>query len=331
MKFSIIVPIYNSSSFLANCIESVLAQTYDNFELILVDDGSTDNSYDICCKYAGKDKRVFVFRKENSGQIESRCYGLKKSVGEYIVFLDSDDLLAKDALKVISEKFIRYKCDMLIYGYDRFTDEIRPLDMVRKEDVIIKDKRELYLTIVLNDYNSMWRKAIKKDLCDSDTYLNFKEVKYGEDLLQTLEIIRHNPKTVIINDVLYHYRLNYNSVTRSIDLDRYSKDTITVISSVYEFLKTEGFSEESLSDYRNKAIYNFCGALSEIAQNKCDFGKKIRIIKQFKDNNIYKDFLNKGKCNKHYLGKKYYIWILFQWNMYFLLVALLSLKGFLKR
>ena len=95
---SLIIPVYNVEKYLAKCMESVLAQTYDNFEAILVDDGSTDSSGKMCDEYAKKDTRVLVFHKENGGLSDARNYGVERAHGELVAFLDSDDFVSNDYL-----------------------------------------------------------------------------------------------------------------------------------------------------------------------------------------------------------------------------------------
>ncbi|MCC9935333.1 glycosyltransferase family 2 protein, partial [Streptococcus agalactiae] len=114
-KVSIIIPVYNVQSFLNECIESVLAQTYSNLEIILVNDGSTDNSGDICDYYSEIDGRIFVFHKNNGGLSDARNYGISRATGDYIYLLDSDDYLYKeDAIERMVEFSEKYNSEIVL-------------------------------------------------------------------------------------------------------------------------------------------------------------------------------------------------------------------------
>lgn len=332
MKFSIIVPVYNTENFVGDCIDSVLNQTYNDFELVLVDDGSTDNSSDVCKKYAAADERVLFFHKENSGQIETRCYGISKSRGDYIVFLDSDDILGRSALNTISQKITAYNCDMVIYAYERFSDEPKISETEKAEDIVISDKKELFVKIFSDEhYNSLCIKAVKREFLRSDGYSAMKEVRYGEDLLQTIDIIRQNPKTVVIGDVLYHYRQNTNSVTRALNLERYASDIIFVRSTAYECLKNEGYlTDDEMYRFRGISIKLLCEGVSNIAQSGCNFSKKLKLIKGLKNNTYYKDFILGGKYDEGCLGNKRPAWLLFKNGFLMTLICIFSLKRRLK-
>ena len=104
IKFSIIVPAYNVADYIGDCLDSILNQTYKNFEVLVVNDGSTDNTHNICEYYKNKDSRILVFNKTNGGLSDARNYGMKRATGEYIVFIDSDDYIHTNSLEEFSKK-----------------------------------------------------------------------------------------------------------------------------------------------------------------------------------------------------------------------------------
>ena len=114
---SIIVPVYNTEEYLDKCILSIMAQTYADFELLLIDDGSTDSSGSICDKYAAQDSRVRVFHKENGGVSRARNLGIDNSKGDYLLFLDSDDWLASDTFEILHRTLEREDADCVIFGF----------------------------------------------------------------------------------------------------------------------------------------------------------------------------------------------------------------------
>ena len=158
-KISVIIPVYNVEKWLNKCVDSILAQSYENFEVILVNDGSTDKSGDICDKYLKEDNRVKVFDILNSGQSVARNIGLKEAKGDYILFIDSDDYISD---KVIIEKFINIldsnKYDFIYTSYCRFEDgneekitEVLPINLTNDE---IRDKEGKEILVDLINKNS---------------------------------------------------------------------------------------------------------------------------------------------------------------------------------
>ena len=118
-RFSVVVPVYKAEKYLEKCITSVLTQSFDDIELILVDDGSPDSSGRICDSFAATDNRVKVIHQQNQGHITARMNGVKASTGEYILFLDSDDWFLPDAMQTANCAIERYDCDMLLYRLER--------------------------------------------------------------------------------------------------------------------------------------------------------------------------------------------------------------------
>ena len=332
MRFSIIVPIFNTERFVVDCIQSVLNQTYDDYELILVDDGSTDNSGLICDEFAQTYAQIKVFHKENSGQIDSRNKGLKEATGEYIVFLDADDLLDVNALKTIHDKICEYHCDMVIYSYNSFYDSLDAIKRNKDEDIFISDIKMLSKVILANDpkYNAIWRKAINIKCLKNLGPSIYSHVRYGEDLLQTLDFLSQNPKTVIIDDVLYYYRLNPVSITRSLQIDKYVVDTIIVRDAVYQWLnKYSIFDANEMYDYKAVATKILADVIVHIASDKSPISKKKKLLTFVNRSDYYKFFIAYGKTNMSQLGNKKIIWYLYQKGAYHLLIRLINIRSLL--
>ncbi|MBQ8322983.1 MAG: glycosyltransferase family 2 protein [Clostridia bacterium] len=329
--FSIIVPIYNTEKYLAECVESVLAQTYPNFELILVDDGSKDKSGTICDEYAKKDERIKVIHKENSGQIATRACGLKIATGEYIVFVDSDDIISLNALERIKEKFQEHHCDMVVFDWCKFSkaQEAQFVLKPQSEDLCINTDKELYKTLLDGDkYNSVCRKVVKrKFLCDSD-YKHVSAVRYGEDLLQSLDIIQQKPKTVVIDDVLYGYRVNPYSVTHKVDIERFVEDRLFVRKEVYErILQEQLYDEEDWTWHRTNEIVIITEIAATIALQKNKYKQKKVLFKKIKNSDYWKKVIISGSYKKNNMNLLSRIkWFLFKNNFYFLLFFLVRLK-----
>lgn len=189
MKFSVIIPVYNVEPYLEECVDSVLHQTYKDFEILLIDDGSTDKSGVICDTYAGSyPECIRVFHQGNRGLVKTRVQGLKEAVGDVCLFLDSDDTLRKDALEQICGVFERTGCDLVLYGRSRDANFVQESDMPPMENGQCFEgasKRELYaLMVEYRQLNSMCIKAAKKSVYDAflPAYDTDRDVTDGEDL-----------------------------------------------------------------------------------------------------------------------------------------------------
>lgn len=334
MKFSVVVPVYNTERYISDCIESVLKQVYANYELILVDDGSTDNSGTICDEYAIKYNHIRVFHKSNSGQLETRCKGIAEAKGDYIIFLDSDDLLAINALSTIRDKIVEHNCDMLVYRYARFLKTPIVVENTDKRpDIIIENKQELHKLFLFNQfYNSLCIKAIRRNYFNDIDYSKLKDVRHAEDLLQTLSIIKQNPKTVIIDDVLYFYRTNINSITYSTNVEQNVSDLITVRNIVYEYLLKENvFDELELYEYKGIATKILVSGICNLAQADCSYAQKKRLFTKIKQSKYYIDYINSDKINISQLGNKKIPWFLFKFGLYRLLTMLFCMKRLINK
>ena len=142
MKFSIIVPVYNVEQYLAECLDSLLSQTYEDYEIICINDASTDKSYDILLEYSDNNKCIKVLNNDsNQGQSYSRNRGIKEAVGEYVLFVDSDDMLCPDALSILNETIEENEVEMVCYRY-----------LVKLEGKVAKEKNTVaYEEIVFDD------------------------------------------------------------------------------------------------------------------------------------------------------------------------------------
>ena len=179
-KISIIVPAYNVEKYIRRCIDSILEQTYENFELLLVDDGSTDSTFDILNEYKKKDSRVRVFHKKNGGQGSARNVALNNITGDYIGFVDSDDYIKKDMYQVLLENIIKYDCDIAICGV--INDHIfkkkefkyySGIEVFENENII----KAYYKTPYIG--NMIWNKLYKAQLWNK---IRFPEIRSREDI-----------------------------------------------------------------------------------------------------------------------------------------------------
>lgn len=215
-RFSVIVPVYNVERYLRECIDSILSQAYQNFEIILVDDGSADTSGTICDAYAARDPRVTVIHKENEGLISARRAGLKTATGDYVCFVDSDDTihpaLLADACRVIEDRH----ADVVTYKWTR-TDLAGSL--LEEEKALFPEgpvaKREYFRKLASSaDLNSLCKKICRRALFDTDRdYREFYCISHGEDLLQSIPVMERAEKFYYLDRSYYYYRTNPASIS----------------------------------------------------------------------------------------------------------------------
>ena len=206
-KISIIVPVYKVERYLHQCINSILSQTFTDFELILVDDGSPDNSGAICDKYAKKDHRVIVAHKENGGVSSARNAGLQICKGEWITFIDADDYIEQDFLSIPAES----PEDLLFQNYKVLDDDNLTNFAFQKGVVAHQDLR-----ICLNDniykliFRTPWGKFFRREII-TEYHISFIEgVKIGEDTLFVLDYLYHTKSIRYISQSYYIYRKPVN-------------------------------------------------------------------------------------------------------------------------
>lgn len=222
MRFSVIVPVYNVEDYLEECLASILDQTFRDFEIILIDDGSTDRSGEICnvCALQYGDC-IKVHHQQNQGLVKTRVTGLKMAAGEICVFLDSDDALRLDALEVIDRAFRNTECDLALYGVSRdeaFVSEAYMLPFEKGTCFEGADKKRLLSQMLLSGkMNSVSVKAAKKTVYEEflheyDTDLN---ITNGEDLHLSMPLMTYAKKITWLGEKLYFYRPREGSMVNS--------------------------------------------------------------------------------------------------------------------
>ncbi|MBQ8596495.1 MAG: glycosyltransferase [Lachnospiraceae bacterium] len=205
---SIIVPIYNAQEKIGRCIESILNQTYKDFELILLDDGSTDESGSICDAYAKKDDRIIVVHKENSGVSDTRNLGISMAKGEYLQFLDSDDWITPDATTLFVRAAVEHNCDMVIADFYRVIGERVSQKGAIEEDGLMD--RTAFAEIMMQRpadfyYGVLWNKFYKRSVIEEYQIKMDSSVSWCEDFMFNLEYIRHIQTVYALKVPIYYY------------------------------------------------------------------------------------------------------------------------------
>ena len=208
---SVVVPVYNVEKYLRQCLDSVVNQTYRNLEILVVDDGSTDGSGEICDEYAEKDDRIVVFHTENRGLSAARNYAIDRENGEYIAFLDSDDWFEEDAVKRFLDVAITIYADIVAcrfyQEYLNGTDE-----SLGSKEPFVAEGEEILKSVVLEHKisNDVWNKFYKANLFHS---IRYPEGRIFEDYATTYRLLQESQRLAYIPDCLIHYRNRVNSLS----------------------------------------------------------------------------------------------------------------------
>lgn len=210
---SVIVPVYNTEKYVGKCIESVLGQTYRNIELLLIDDGSTDKSGEICDKYAALDSRARVFHKKHMGVSAARNFGLEIAEGEYVGFVDSDDHILPQMYEILIGSLNENNADISVCARTECEEGASVNSEPGENSVLVLNPREAIRDLFVSNryiYHSMWDKLCRRSLLDG---LEFPEARLYEDGAVTLRLIERSSKIAVTTARLYCYVKRQGSLT----------------------------------------------------------------------------------------------------------------------
>lgn len=214
-KISVIVPVYKVENYLRECIESIQAQTYENLEILLVDDGSPDRCGEICEEYAKKDERILALHKENGGLSDARNYGIARATGKYFIFVDSDDYIKENMIEALYQGVEKYDAQIAVSGFMQVSEDGQPGEIFldgTEEKVLSKtetQKRyfENYACSMI--YTVAWNKIYAAELFQKHSY---RKGKLHEDEFLTYRLLYAAKKVVYIPEVLNCYRCREQSI-----------------------------------------------------------------------------------------------------------------------
>lgn len=296
---SIIIPVYNTAVYLPNCIKSILAQTYTDFELLLIDDGSTDGSGDICDQYARIDQRIKVVHNKNHGVSYSRNFGLLLSTGEYIAFCDADDQYKQNYLMDMYNAAKNSSADIVICNYSILQEQSEKVVCGRQSGII--EKEEIYRRIFGDNTigGFVWNKFFKKELIRN---IRFDEsMQICEDTYFVCHSLKKADKIYYVGNSLYLYRIHPNSTVNNIQ-NMFDNDGNLKYMLVLEKILMDGIVESS---YRNYIKADECVLAINV---KCDYlNSKMKInkktIKKLNDC-IKRNFIPMIICDNYSIKKK---------------------------
>lgn len=222
---SIIVPVYNAEHYLKRCIESVIRQTYINWELLLVDDGSVDNSYALCASYCQQDSRILCFHTENLGCVHARKVGIRQAKGKIITFLDSDDWIEADALRYMQENMLASQADCVIAGYieEAGTEERVKLNAIPPGNYQKEKLQNEFFPHMLSQNRFfaagiqpfLWNKLFKRQMVE-DILLKIDErITIGEDVVCVFPAFLRAESILVLDRAFYHYCVHFGSAMKN--------------------------------------------------------------------------------------------------------------------
>lgn len=222
-KVSIILPIYNVEKYLEKCVNSVISQTYQNIEVILVDDGSKDSSGGICDELVESDNRIKVIHKKNGGLASARNAGYEMATGEYIMYIDSDDVIKNDIAEKCVSAMEKKQSDVVIFGYEKMSEDGQVLEICKWSNKTYNHDEMveyLYEAICNMSFGYAWNKMYRKSTIDKSKVFGDAKVIDREDLVYNLELLRFWDRITYIDSVGYEYLQRSSSLLHNSDLAR---------------------------------------------------------------------------------------------------------------
>ncbi len=299
MKFSIIVPVYNVEKYLPQCVESILAQTFNDFELVLVDDGSPDSCPKLCDDYQAKDKRIKVIHKENGGLSDARNAGIKVAVGDYLLFVDSDDYWnSTEVLSSIYKVLSNSHYDVLQFGMQKYYSNSGVLEPAAEQfDFYEKPQTKDYLNKAVAEKRlaiSACSTVVLREFLLQNNLFFVKGIK-SEDIEWGIRLFSQKPKVFFMKDVFYVYRIaREGSITSTVGfknlVDYYHilEDSVALI---------EQKNDESLNALMSYAMYQLTIA--------CALSRKVKLKKaERKEINSHLKKIAKGRITKYTLDSR---------------------------
>lgn len=250
-KISIVVPVYKVEKYLGRCVESIMNQSYHNLEIILVDDGSPDNSGEICDEYAKRDHRIKVIHQENKGLSGARNAGIDICTGEYIGFVDSDDYIHHQMYEILLNNSLKYNSEISICRILRFFGEKATPPSFSKINLQVLTPQEALKNLHGMDgqvYTVAWNKLYKRNLFDG---LRYPLSKINEDEFLTYKLIDRSNQITMTDEVLYYYFQNGDSITTN---EKYliNKDVFEAIEGRKDYFEKMG--KYDIIPFINKAF-----------------------------------------------------------------------------
>lgn len=292
-KVSVIVPVYKAESYLHRCIDSILAQTFTDWELLLIDDGSPDKSGEICDEYAKRDNRIKVFNKENGGPSSARNLGLNHAIGDFVWFIDSDDWIEANAILLLLSKIDSHKTDVCFFALNPISKEDVPsipftFDSIceRNKEKFFCDKegcaRAIKQLEICGGMGWTCNKIFKRSIIEKNNIRFDTHFTIQEDHLFTLSYLLFVKKILIANYSPYNYVISSSSLmSKSQTFQNTKERNLAMLNSRFKLCEKQEITDQQyidwfLSDYSTRIVAN----LSQLKKSNLPYKKRIKEIKE---------------------------------------------------
>lgn len=290
---SVIVPVYNMEKKLEECLKSIINQTYQKLEIIIINDGSTDNSIEICNKFKENDNRIKIITKKNAGLGMARNTGLESANGEYVYFIDSDDYIKENLIEDNVKLIKKYKLDISTFGAILFEKNEKIIKEIKPTSEKQIFKGEEITNIFFPSFLGLSNKHLKNLICSANTCLYRKEFLdsvgwqfeserkiISEDFYALLKLIGKANKIGVISKSYYYYRQNLSSLTHTYKEERLDKLNYW-LEECLKICNEEKYNKEIVSAVYKYYFSNIIGALKIIYYSNLDNIKKITELKKY--------------------------------------------------
>lgn len=303
---SVIIPVYNAESYLKQCLDSIISQTYSNLEIICIDDGSLDRSRNILNAYKKLDRRFVVIYETNKGVSEARNVGLEQIHGEYVMFVDADDWIDIDTCEKAVTAIVSADADVVMWSYvsehrtTRFSKNIFPSDFVFERQEVLNKLHRRCIGIVNEEFrrpeqadslSSVWGKLYKSQLIRQSgvRFIDLNKIGTYEDGLFNLEIFFYVNRAVYINQCLYHYRRQQHSSVTSRYREKLAEQWGNMFCIMNEYIIRNNLSEKYKIALNNRIVLSIFGLGLNILNSEFNNWQKYKMIKCLLKNKHYKN------------------------------------------
>ena len=284
-KISIIVPVYNVEQYLERCVESLISQTYKNIEIILVDDGSKDNSGKLCDELAKRDPRILAYHKENGGLSDARNYGIDKATSDYVGFVDSDDFVDEDMYEILLSNLLKYDAEISFCRlYDVYNDKVIK-DNTPNEPYLMTSEQAIKMVLEAKVFSvTAVNKLYKKCLFDQ---IRFDKGKIAEDAFIMVDLLSRCEKIAATEAKKYYYMHRENSITTQ-------KFTPKFLNVIEAYEKNAKIVAEKYPNLKYQADTRICWAYFYVLD---------RLLKdeEYKDEKLEIELIQSLKKNKRFI------------------------------
>ena len=320
IKFSVVVPVYNVEKYLKRCMDSILGQTYNNLEIILVDDGSPDNCPKLCDGYAAEDSRVKVIHKNNAGLGMARNTGIENATGDYICFIDSDDFIANNLFEVCAKELSAERYDVIAFDHSIYKKGKIISFEKRKDKILFKgdEVRTSYLRDMIYNpdnkkrfHDCAWSMLYSMKLIKESGFRYVSEREYiSEDFYSNLILFSHVESVLAIPESLYYYCYNASSLTNSYNEKRFEKNIYQYEESV-KLSEKLGYTDEVIRALAFQILGNTILAFKGVILNvQLDKTSKKNIFHKVVRDKRYQNMFAKLTYDGESYSRKILIWAL---------------------